>query len=309
MNCSNKFINLVKDPNRLGKSLLKRFAFLIPDELYLRWKWRLVMGYKLPLDNPQTYNEKLQWLKLYNRKPEYVQMVDKYEAKHYVANIIGEEYIIPTIGVWDSIDAINFDELPNQFVLKCTHDSGGIVICKDKSKLDVNAAKRKLKKGLKSNYYYQNREWPYKNVKPRIIAEQYMEDSDTHELRDYKFFCFDGVMKALFIASERQVKGEETKFDFFDADFRHLDIRNGHPNADEPPAKPKTFEEMKKMAELLSKDIPHLRVDFYEVNGKAYFGELTFSHWSGMVPFEPPKWDEIFGQWLSLPKDLGGAIC
>lgn len=296
--------SLVSNPNLLGRFLLRKFAILFPDELFLRWKWRLMMGYKLPLDNPITYNEKLQWLKLYNRKPEYTQMVDKFEVKHYVANIIGEEHIIPTIGIWDKVEDINFNELPNQFVLKCTHDSGGIVICRDKRFLDIGAAQRNLRKGLKKNYYYQNREWPYKNVKPRIIAEHYMEDSKTHDLRDYKFFCFDGKVKALFIATERQNEGNETKFDFFDVDFRHLDIKNGHPNAEVPPAKPESFEMMKKMAEKLSENIPHIRVDFYEVNGKPYFGELTFSHWSGMVPFEPARWDKIFGDWITLPTGL-----
>jgi hypothetical protein len=157
-----------------------------------------------------------------------------------------------------------------------------------------------LDKGLKRNYFWENREWPYKNVKPRIIAEAYLEDKETQELRDYKFFCFGGKVKALFIAEDRQ-GDEETKFDFFDADFHHLDIRNGHPNASVPPEKPLSFEKMKEMAERLSQGIPHLRVDFYEANGKIYFGELTFSHWSGFTPFEPAEWDLRFGQWLELP--------
>ena len=263
------------------------------------------MDYPLNLDNPKTFNEKLQWLKLHDRKPIYTTMVDKYEAKNYVANIIGEEYIIPTIAVYDRVEDIDFDALPKRFVMKCTHDSGGLVICKDKSKLDKDAALKTLNHFLHRRYYYQNREWPYKNVKPRIIVEKYMEDEKTKELRDYKFFCFDGVVKALFIASERQKKGEETKFDFFDEEFRHLDIKNGHPNADTPPAKPQTFEQMKKLAEKLSLHIPHLRVDFYEVDGKVYFGELTFSHWSGFVHFEPKEWDEKFGEWINLPNDKG----
>ena len=260
------------------------------------------MGKWLNFKNPQTYNEKLQWLKLYNRKPEYTRMVDKYEAKKYVAEIIGEEHIIPTLGVWDSVDEIDFNTLPQQFVLKCTHDSGGIVICKDKSLLDIDAAKRKLRKGLKHNYYYQNREWPYKDVKPRIIAEQYMEDESGYELKDYKWFCFDGVPKALFIATDRGAANEETKFDFFDADFNHLPFTNGHPNATRTIAKPKGFEKMKKLAAILSKGHPHLRVDFYDINGHIYFGELTFYHWSGMVKFEPEEWDYTFGSWIDLSK-------
>ncbi len=285
-------------------AILSRLGFYnsMPDEEYLKKKYKYSMGKELNLDNPQTFNEKLQWLKLYDRKPVYTTMVDKYEAKKYVADIIGEEYIIPTLGVWNHFDEIDFDKLPNQFVLKCTHDSGGLVICKDKAKLDKAAAKKKIEKSLKRDFYLNGREWPYKNVKPRIIAETYMEDEETKELRDYKFFCFNGKVKALFIASERQTKDEETKFDFFDADYNHLPFTNGHPNAEVLPKKPVMFEEMKVLAEKLSQGVPELRVDFYEVNGRIYFGELTFSHWSGMMPFDPEEWDKTFGDWIELPK-------
>lgn len=285
----------------------KGFFNWMSDEMYLKMRYKKKLGRKLDLDNPHTYNEKLQWLKLHDRRPEYTMMVDKYEAKKYVADRIGEQYIIPTLGVWNSFDEIDFDTLPNQFVLKCTHDSGGLVICKDKKVFDRDAARKKINKSLANNYYLHGREWPYKNVKHRIIAETYMEDTQTQELRDYKFFTFDGVAKALFIATERQTQGEETKFDFFDMDFQHLDFTNGHPNAGVKPEKPQNFNEMKRLAEILSEGIPHLRVDFYEVNGRTYFGELTFSHWSGMTPFEPEKWDEIFGNWIKLPDDLGGG--
>lgn len=277
------------------------FAFIIPDRLYLLVLYRLIMGYWMDFNNPKTYNEKLQWLKLNNRKAVYTQMVDKYEAKKYVADRIGEAHIIKTLGLWNSVDEIDFDKLPDRFVLKCTHDSGGIVICTDKNKLDINEAREKLRAGLKKNYYYQNREWPYKNVNPRIIGEEYMVDESGYELKDYKWFCFNGVPKALFVASDRTKKDEETKFDFFDENFNHLDLRNGHPNATHEIIKPKGFDEMKRLAAILSEDIPHLRVDFYDINGKIYFGELTFYHWSGMMPFEPKKWDEVFGDWLILP--------
>ncbi len=271
------------------------------DETYLKIAYRIKMGKKLNLNPPVTFNEKLQWLKLHDRRPEYTTMVDKYEAKKWVADKIGGGYIIPTLGVWDKFDAINFDELPNQFVLKCTHDSGGLVICKDKSKFDKAAARAKIERCLKHSFFWGQREWPYKNVKPRIIAEQYMEDSVTKDLRDYKFFAFDGDVKAMFIATERGAK-EETKFDFFDEDFHHLPFINGHPNADVCPQKPKCFEEMKKLAAQLSKGIPEVRVDFYEVDGKVYFGEMTFFHWSGLVPFEPKEWDYKFGEWIKLPQ-------
>lgn len=271
------------------------------DESYLKLKYWIKFDKKLNLKNPQTMSEKLQWLKLYDRKDLYTTMVDKVACKEYIASIIGSEYLIPTLGVWDNFDDINFDDLPDQFVIKCSHDSGGLIICKDKKELNVKAARKKINSSLKNNYYLHGREWPYKNVKPRIIAEKYMVDNTGGDLKDYKFFCFNGTVKALFIASERQNKDEETKFDFFDENFNHLNIKNGHPNASILPEKPINFELMKDLAKILSKNIPQLRVDFYEVNGKVFFGELTFFHWSGMVPFEPVEWDYIFGSWISLP--------
>lgn len=272
------------------------------DEAFLKRCYKARMKKALNLENPQTFNEKLQWLKLYNRKPIYTTMVDKHDVKAYVAERIGEEYIIPTLGVWDSFDEIDFDALPNQFVLKCTHDSGGLVICKDKACLDFEKARKKIEKSLKRDFFSSGREWPYKNVKPRIIAEQFMEDPETQELRDYKFFCFDGVVKALYVASDRQTPGEEVKFDFFDADYNHLNFRNVHKNAKVCPAKPKRFELMKELAAKLSAGVPHLRVDFYEVNGKVYFGEFTFFHMCGWTPFQPEEWDYTFGNWLQLPE-------
>lgn len=300
--------DFIKNPGLTFITLGHRGWFhWMSDEVYLKIAYRVKMGKKLNLNPPVTFNEKIQWLKLHDRKPEYTIMVDKYEAKNYVAKLIGENYVIPTLGVWNHFDEIDFDKLPKRFVLKCTHDSGGLVICRDKNKLDKKASKNKIEKCLKHNFFWCQREWPYKNVKPRIIAEQYMEDSTTHDLRDYKFFAFDGVVKALFIATDRG-NNEETKFDFFDADFNHLNFTNGHPNANLNPTKPETFEQMKVLAEKLSHKIPQLRVDFYEVDGKVYFGELTFSHWSGLVPFNPTEWDETFGSWIRLPKEMGKRI-
>lgn len=295
-------IKYVKDnPKYLLLHFLSKTAKIYPDAWFLKTMFKLNLGYELDLKNPQTYNAKLQWLKLYDRKKEYSIMVDKVEAKKYVTNLIGEEYIIPTLGVYNNVEDIDFEKLPQQFVLKCTHDSGGIVVCRDKTKLNINDAKKKLSKGLNRSYYYQNREWPYLNVTPRIIAEQYMEDRETGELRDYKFFCFNGEVKALFIASDRFTDGEETKFDFFDADFNHLPFTNGHPNANVLPKKPIQFELMKELAAKLSKNIPQVRIDFYEVGGNVYFGEITFFHWSGLTPFEPIEWDYTFGSWITLP--------
>ncbi|MDE6155565.1 MAG: glycosyl transferase [Eubacterium sp.] len=288
--------------------LKKGFMFLsnrgffdsMSDEKYLKLRYKCILGKKLNLNNPITYNEKLQWLKLYDRKSEYTKMVDKYEVKKYVSDIIGDEHIIPTLGVWDNADDINFDALPNEFVLKCTHDSGGIVICNDKSQLDIQNTKTILNHFLNRNFYSLHREWPYKNVKPRIIAEKYMVDESGYELKDYKFFCFDGKVNAMFIATDRNEK-TETCFDFFDRDFNHMPVINGHPNTKKTLIKPQGFEKMIELAEKLSIGIPQVRIDFYDINGKVYFGEMTFFHWSGLKKFEPEKYDKIFGDWIALP--------
>ena len=287
--------------NGIVKNLARKVVRLIPDKIWLTYRFKRRVGYAMDWKNPKTYSQKLQWLKVYNRNPLYTTLVDKFEVKKYISDAIGEEYIIPTLGVWDSFDEIDFDLLPNQFVLKCTHDSGGLIIVKDKSSLDKEAARKKFKVALKHNPYSVDREWPYKNVKPRIIAEKYMEDSSTHDLRDYKFFSFDGDTKAMFIATERGSEKEETKFDFFDMDYNHLPFTNGHPNAAVLPKKPENFDLMRSLANKLSKGIPHVRVDFYEVDGKVYFGEMTFFHWSGMKPFDPMEWDKTFGDWIKLP--------
>ena len=277
--------------------ILPKIVFF--DKLYLKILYKYHMKKKLNLKNPQTYNEKLQWLKLYDRKPIYTNMVDKYEVKNYVKNIIGSQYIIPTYGVWDKFDDIDFAKLPNQFVLKCTHDSGGIVIVKEKKQLDIKKAKRKINHCRVRNYYLNNREWPYKNVKPRVLAEQYMVDESGYELKDYKFFCFDGKCKAMFIATDRNAK-TETCFDFYDENFNHLPFTNGHPNSKKKIKKPDNFDLMINLAEKLSENIPQCRVDFYNINGRVYFGEITFFHWSGLVPFVPDEWDYKFGNWIKI---------
>lgn len=281
------------------KRCLVRAMELLPDKPYLKLKYRFTIGKRLNLKTPTTYTEKLQWIKIYDRNPIYTTMVDKCEAKKFVAERIGEEYIIPTYGVWDSFDEINFNMLPNQFVLKCTHDSGSIVICKDKSKFDYKAAKIKLTKGLRANIYRNGREWPYKNVKPRIIAEKYMIDTTDGELRDYKFFTFGGVPRILYIAQGRGLCGE-TFSDFFDMDFNHLDLKIDHENAPSAPHKPQNFEKMKELARLLSNGTPELRVDFYEVDGMIYFGEMTFFHCGGFAGLRPDKWDYILGSWIDM---------
>lgn len=291
-----------KNPRVLANIVLNQFCSWIPDDIYLKLKFRLLMRKKLNLKNPRTFSEKLQWLKIYNRRPEYTVMVDKVKAKKYVSSIIGNEYIIPTLGVWEDPNEIDFNSLPNRFVLKVNHNSGtGMYICKDKNKMNVEKVKTDLRKGLKEDYYIKNREWPYKDVPRRILAEKYMED-EYGELRDYKFFCFDGRVKALYIASDRSKGEHAVKFDFFDENFNHLPFTNGHPNSEIPPKKPGSFEDMKKLAEKLSKGIPYVRVDFYDINGKIYFGEMTFFHMSGLAPYVPEEWDYKFGDLLKLPQ-------
>lgn len=269
------------------------------DKEYLEILYRFYMKKKCNIDNPITYNEKLQWLKLYDRNEYYTKLVDKYEVKKIVSNKIGEEYLIKTLGVWDNFDDIDFNKLPNKFVLKCTHDSGGIVICTDKNKLNIKKARKKINHCLQRNYYLNHREWPYKNIKPRIIAEEYYVDESGKELKDYKFFCFNGKAKMLFVATDRPF---DTKFDFFDMNFKHLPIINGHPNATSEILKPKNFDKMIEISEKLSSGIPHVRIDLYNVNGEIKFGEMTFYHWSGLVPFEPEEWDYKLGEWIQLPK-------
>ena len=309
MNKAEAVKKLILDPG-FRFNFLAKYGFLnwMNDEQYLRKMFFYIFGYELNLDNPKTYNEKLQWLKLYDRKPIYSTMVDKYAAKKYVASIIGDEYIIPTIGVWDRVEDIDFNSLPNQFVIKCTHDSHGLVICKDKSSLDIESTKKKLSKALKHNYYLKYREWPYKNVKPRIIAEKYMEDSKTADLKDYKFFCFGGQAKCFKVDFDRFI---EHRSNYFSADGEQLKIGEQlcPPDLSREIKVPENLMDMRELAENLSEAIPFLRVDFYDVDGKVYFGELTFYPASGFGKFVYEKNDELLGSWLKLPEENGGRYC
>ena len=289
----------IKNPKALKYRIWeKTIAKTLSDEKYLKKAFKANVEKDLDLENPKTYNEKLQWLKLYDRKPIYTDMVDKAKAKEVAASIIGEEHIIPTLGIYEKFEDIDFDALPDSFVIKCTHDSGGLVIVKDKSKLNKAAARKKINRSLKRNYYLSVREWPYKNVKPRILIEKYMVDESGTELKDYKFFCFDGKVKLMFIATDRPYA---TKFDFYDENFNHLPFTNGHPNATKEPKKPQGFDEMIALAEKLSAGTIQLRVDLYNINGKIYFGEFTFFHWGGMKKFEPEEWDYKIGEYIHLP--------
>lgn len=261
------------------------------------------MGYRIDLKNPKTFNEKIQWLKLYDRNPMYSTMVDKYEAKKYVAERIGDEYIIPTYGIWDRFDEISFANLPKQYVLKCTHDSGGLAIVRNADNVNFQAVKKKINKSLRTNFYMQNREWPYKNVTPRIIAEKYMENDDGQPLRDYKFYCFDGEPKFLYI-SEGMENHATAKISFLSCDWKFASYeRSDYQSFKELPPKPTQFEKMKAIASKLSLGIPFLRVDLYEINGHIYFSELTFSPCGGFMPFKNAAHDYDIGSMLSLPME------
>lgn len=280
------------------RTFLKR---ILPDKIFLKMYYKKYMGKTLNLKEPQTFNEKLQWLKLYNRNPEYTKMVDKYEVKNYIAEKLGEEYIIPTLGVWDTFDEIDFETLPNQFVLKCTHDSGGLVICQDKSDLDINVAREKINESLKHNYFVENREWPYKNVKPRIIAEKYMTDeAGVNEFTDYKFFCFDGYVDCVMMCFDRA--SGDTKFYFFDEQWNLKRINKRGKEAPEGFSlpKPECIGEMFEIAKKLSKGIPFVRVDLYQSDGKVYFGELTFFPQSGVDVNLLQETDMYFGKLIDL---------
>lgn len=306
---ANKYL---RNPRLVLYRVILAFPKLIKsDKYFLKIKYYVNFERWPDLDNPQTFSEKIQWLKLYNRRPEYVQMVDKVEAKKYVAKVIGDEYIIPTLGIYDNVEDIDFESLPNQFVLKCTHDSGGIVICKEKSSLDISRTKKKLEKGLKRNFYWQTREWPYKNVKPRIIAEQYMNDScdkakdveafnsKNEQLKDYKFFCFNGNPQYCQVISDR---GICMSIDFFDKEWIHQPFHEPKefPFSKKEVKKPFNYKLMIDLAQKLSDGHPFIRVDFYEIHGKVYFGELTFYPTSGVGGFSPEEWDVYFGELIEL---------
>ena len=302
------------------KRVLDNFLRLIPDYVYISLLYFKHLHRFPNLRHPRTFNEKLQWLKLHDRKPEYTMMVDKIKVKEYVANLIGEEYIIPTLATYKHVDDIDIDKLPNQFVIKWNHDSGSVVICKDKATFNWNKAKEKLRKGETKIGFWYGREWPYKNVKPMLLAEKYMEDnnevvktvrsaSQSNEkapmLNDYKFYCFNGEPKIMFISSDR---ANNVCFDYYDMNLNHLDLKQGGENYKGQVKLPTNFKEMKDLAAKVSQNIPHVRTDFYEVNGRVYFGELTFFDSSGFAKFSPKVWDEKLGDLIVLPNFLVGII-
>lgn len=283
----------------LNRPIIRSLPFA--DKWYLNIRYSKKFGKNPDWKNPTTFNEKLQWLKVNYRKDEFTKMVDKYAVREYITEKIGKEYLIDLVGgPWENPEDIDFDALPNQFVLKCTHDSGSVFICKDKKDFDIAEVKKKISKALKFNMYWYGREWPYKNVKPRIIAEKYMVDESGTELKDYKLFCFNGQVKILKIDFDRF---SNHKANYYDKNGNLLDFGETVclPDYNRNFKMPPQLDEMVSIAEQLSANLPFLRVDFYSINDRIYFGELTFFPGSGFVPFEPEFWDKKLGDMINLP--------
>lgn len=280
--------------------LFRKLSRLIPDRIYLQIVYFRHFKKFIDFDNPKTFNEKIQWLKLNYRKEEYTNLVDKYRVKQYITKLIGEEYVIPTLGVWNNVDDIDFKSLPEKFVLKCNNDSGGIVICKNKKDFDEVKAKSFLKERLKNNGYWYGREWPYKNVKPCIIAEKYMEDSISKDLKDYKFFCFNGSMEFFDIDIDRFI---EHRSNYYDRNGNFLPFGKTYcpPDYTKKIEMPKNLDKMIELAETISHNTVLSRIDFYEIDGQVYFGEITFYPGSGFSPFTDEKWDYKLGDMIDLP--------
>ena len=297
-----KFYKILKNPKIIFSHLLNIIIFnYLTDDKYLQIKFKLNTGRKLDLINPKTFNEKLQWLKLNDRNPQYTILVDKYEVRKYIEKILGKSYLIPLIGVWNKFEDIDFSKLPDQFVLKCTHNSGGNIICKDKSKFDIKKARKKINKNLNRNYYYRAREWPYKNVKPKIVCEKYIVDESGDELKDYKIFCFNGEPKIIQVDFNRF---SDHKRNLYDINWNYIPVSYNYPTYPNIVIKkPKKLNEMIEIARLLSKDFPFIRVDLYSIHDKIYFGELTFFPEAGFAKFNPESYDKELGKWLKLPID------
>lgn len=278
------------------KTIRKLVNKYMPDELYIKRAFKKCIGYELNLLNPVTFNEKLNWLKVHDRKDKYTMLADKFEVKKYINEIIGEEYVVKNYGVWDSFEDIDFDSLPNEFVLKCTHDSSGVIICKGKKQFDYSAAKERISISLNNNFYYQSREWPYKNIRPRVIADKLLDDHSGKELNDYKFWCFNGVPRYMYCT----VKAKDIYENFYDMSFTPVDINHGFKRRIPEFEKPEAFELMKTLAAKLSAGIPFVRVDFFYVDGKVYFGEFTFYDWGGLKPFPDYKQDVRLGDLIDI---------
>ena len=291
-------ISKLKSPKLFLFSIVAKTSKLWPDYLYLKFVFRIHMGYWPDFRNPETFGEKLNWMKLYRRNPVYTDMADKYNVKEFVRKIIGDEFVVKNYGVWNKFEDIDFSLLPEMFVLKCTHDSSGAIICKDKNTFDIDQARKKINQSIKKNYFYILREWVYKNISPRIIADEFLDDGRKGELQDYKFWCFNGTPRVMYMTN----KGKNVFENFYDMEFNPLDINHGFPRVNPEYSKPQSFDKMKELAEKLSKGIPFVRVDFFEIKGKPYFAEFTFYDWGGLKPFKNKEWDIRLGTWIDLGK-------
>ena len=289
---------LFSNPKILVDKANRRLLWLRKDEPYLKKLFFRRVGYKLDLDNPTTFNEKLSWLKLYDRSPKYTMLADKFDVKKYVADQVGRDYVVENYVVADKWDDIDFESLPSQFVIKCTHDSGGAIVCRDKKTFNFGEARKKVEGNLGQNWFYSGREWPYQNIKPRIIVDKYLDDHTGNELRDYKFWCFGGKPTYMYCT----IKGDGVFENFYDMDFNVVEIDHGFPRHKPEFQKPDNFELMKNLATKLSEGIPFVRVDFFDVDGHVYFGEFTFYDWGGLRPFGG-DWDRKLGDLIELPKD------
>jgi hypothetical protein len=303
MKLLNKLKKLVRKPRVLVRLLLDtKISRLLPDESYMKLAYWEGTGKKLRLKDPVTFNEKLQWLKLNDRRKLYQICADKLQVRDYVAKKLGEEYLIPLLGSWEKAADIDFEKLPRQFVLKCNHNSGlGMCICKDKDKLDQEKVRRELDQGLQQDYYYHLREWSYKDLPRRILAEAFLSDG-SGSLADYKIHVFNGKARFILVCADRFDDSGLTE-DFYTPDWEHMDIRRpGIPNAKKLQEKPQLLQQLVECAEKLGEELPFVRADFYVCGGKIYFGEMTFYPAGGVTPFDPPQWDETFGSWLQLPE-------
>ena len=297
---------IVKKINKICKDKVYRFEIFnqlglfksYSDKVFLKKQYEIRLQKELNLDKPETFNEKMQWLKINNRKENYIQMVDKYQVRSVVEDIIGKEYLVPLLGVYSNFDEIDFDKLPNKFVIKTTHDSGGVFVCEDKSELNKITLKKSINRSLKRNYYYHSREWPYKFVKPKIIIEQYLEN-DTNGLYDYKVWCFNGKARYIQFISGRKMKPKEV---FFDTEWNMQNFTYLNPQYDKYVKKPEKLKDIITLSEKLSENIPFLRVDFYILQNKIYFGELTFYPNSGMTKWNPENIDNLLGKQVSITR-------
>ena len=301
INSLNKAIsNLGKPYSSWATSFKREAAKIIPTPIYIRLMYYHITGIKLNLKNPQTFTEKLQWMKVHYRNPLYTDRADKLKVREYIAKTLGNEFLVPLLGVYKRADDIDFDKLPNQFVLKCNHDSGSILICKDKSNFDIEGAKAHLTKHINTNYYYPSREWQYKDISPKILCEKYMADEMNEEINNYRIFCFSGEPKIIQVVCD---KFADKKLKFYFTDWHPIkNTISMMPESDLILNKPDKLDDMLQIARKLSQGLPHVRVDLYLTYNKIYFSEMTFFDLGGNRNFKQQEFNLKMGSWLQLPE-------